>query len=557
MIGGAKSKSVPLLAGLTLITLLVYAIQAFLLHPWAIADDARQFLSWTSRLYDPASRPGDVLADYWQQTAPPLYGALLHIAAALGVAPVLFAKLLAFPLVAITAVLAWKLSACFTVDARCRLMGSLFVMAAIIHNDSIFSGTPRAFASPLILLTLIGLPTRRYGLTIAGLLLLSIVYPAPAITCLGIFSLWILAWRFPIGFSLSWRSVALLALAAILVLGSALLFKAGMGDWGPVLRLGEARSMPSLMSVGGRSSIVGRGGDIAWLCSPRIGYLPAIINCQGNGDPRLLVNLLLSVVPMLALWVRVRRGQGAGEDSLADSNRAYALFPYALLATAICYLIAALVAFTFHLPARYSQPVLLIMGSLASGLWAGRAWNWLLERKILVKPFARMAIMLFATAAAVGIFATPKTRVVHAEHPDLLAFIVRTPPGTRIAGISDDLSFIPALTGRSVLTTPEHDIPYHKRYHRESQAGLEASLKMGRFDDLQSVRDHIKRYRVDLLVFDRQFLVRGELPESYKAVLPSTTEVSPMFAEAEALGRARCHIIEGPGWIALFASCLS
>ena len=80
---------------------------------------------------------------------------------------------------------------------------------------------------------------------------------------------------------------------------------------------------------------------------------------------------------------------------------------------------------------------------------------------------------------------------------------------------------------------------------------------MGRFDELQSVRNYLRRYRVDLLVFDRNFLTRGDLPESYKAVLPSTIEVSPMFEEAEALGRTRCHIVEGPGWIALFASCLS
>ena len=556
MSGDARSIGVPLLAGMTLITLLVYATQAFLLHPWSIADDARQFLAWTSRLYDPASRSGDVLADYWQQTAPPLYRALLHMAAALGIAPIMFAKLLAFPLVAITTVLAWKLSACFTEEGRCRLMAALFVMAAIIHNDSIFSGTPRAFASPLILLTLIGLPTRRYSLTIAGLLLLSVVYPAPAITCLGIFSLWAVGWRFPLGFSLSSKSVALIGAAAVLVLGSASLFKVGMGDWGPVLTLGEAHGMPSLMTVEGRSSIVGQSGDIAWLCSPRIGYFPAIINCQGNGDPRLLVNFLLSAVPMLVLWVRVRHGRGADRGA-TESDHAYVLFPYALLATAICYLLAALVAFTFHLPGRYSQPILLIMGSLASGLWAGRAWNRLLERQMFGTPFARFVLMLFAMAAAVGIFATPKTRVVHPEHTDLLALVASTPPATRVAGISDDLSFIPALTGRTVLATPEHDIPYHKRYHRESQAGLEASLQMGRFDDLQSVRSYVRRYRIDMLVFDRHFLAQGELPQSYKAVLPSKERVTPMLRMAEVVGRPSCHIIERSGWIALFTSCLS
>ncbi|MGE4431357.1 MAG: hypothetical protein AB7E05_11515 [Sphingobium sp.] len=560
-----------LFCGLILLALARYGMEAFAGPAWTIADDARQFLSWTARIADPAAMPGNFLADYWQQTAPPLYRGLLYGASALGIGPVLLSKLLAFPLIMACAGLAWRFARCFTVDPSRQLFAALCIMAAILHNDSIFSGTPRAFASPLILMTLLGMATRRHDLSIAGLLMSSIVYPAPAITGLGIFALHLLNWRWPLRLDLRWRPIALLGTTALLVLGAGLFFRAGLGDWGPTLRLQEVGQVFSLATPDGRSKIVGPDGHIAWICSPRIGFLPAIVHCQGNADPRLLVNALLTLVPMIGLWiayVRKRRQTGQGragqlrneparnEPTGGETDTAWRLFPYSLAAALVCYVFTAMLAFTFHLPARYSQPILLIMGSCALGLWLGGLWNYMADRLGHSGAVFRLAAC-GAAVIALALFATPKTRLTHPDNPDLIALIASTPPTTRIAGIADDLSAVPAQTGRAILASTEHDIPYHRRYHRENQAGLRASMMMGDLRHPARIATDVQRYGVGLLVFDRRFLETGVLPESYRATMPPPHRIVPSADGVAAIRKASCRVVETPQWVAIFTSCLS
>lgn len=527
-----------------------YGAEAFASGPWTMADDARQFLTWGARIGNPSAMPHDLLADYWQQAAPPLYRALLYGANTLGIGPVQIASLLALPLIVASAILTWRLAGCFTLDRSRKLFAVLCVMAAILHNDSIFSGTPRAFASPLILMMMLGMATRRHGLTLAGLLLSSLIYPAPAITCLGIFALHLMDWRWP--WTLRWRSVAMLAVAGVIVVASGLLFKAGLADWGPTLKLDEARHIPSLATFDGRSSIVGRNGDVAWLCSARIGFLPAIVNCQGNGDPRLILNALLSMLPIIALWLAGRRRRN---DASPNAATAWPLLPYSLLSSLICYILAALVAFTFHLPARYSQPVLLVMGSLAFGLLVGGWWSRGMDRLARSRPMARMAIITIAALVSIAAFATPKMRLVRPANPDLLALIASTPRGTRIAGIDDDLAIMPARTGRTVLATPEHDIPYHRRYHRDHQALLRSSMAMAELQ-LPALASEVRRQNIDLLIFDRHFLESGILPASYSAALPPPHRITPSLDRITPLREASCRVIETRQWVAIFTTCL-
>ncbi|EQA99317.1 hypothetical protein L288_20005 [Sphingobium quisquiliarum P25] len=537
-----------LFAALILLTLVRYGLGAFASGPWTMADDARQFLSWGARIGNPSAMPHDLLADYWQQAAPPLYRALLFGAHLLGIGPVQIASLLAFPLIIASAMLAWRLAGCFTPDQGRRLIAALCVMAAILHNDSIFSGTPRAFASPLILMMMLGMARRRHGLTLAGLLLSSLIYPAPAITCLGVFALHLLGWPLV----LRWRSLATLTAAAIVVGGTGLFFKAGLSVWGPTLTLEEARHVYSLASFDGRSSITGRNGGIAWLCSARIGFLPAIVNCQGNTDPRLLLNLILSVLPMIGLWLARRRAHGGDGP---DRDAAWRLLPYSLLSSLICYTLAAVTAFTFHLPARYSQPVLLVMGSLALGLLIGTIWTRATGRLARARPILRTGAIGLALLIGIAAFATPKMRLVRPAHPDLLALVASTPPGTRIAGVEDDLAVIPARTGRTVLATPEHDIPYHRRYHREHQALLRASVAMGQMS-APALASEVRRLGVDLLIFDRHFLQTGVLPESYGAALPPPHRIAPSLEGLAMLRAKSCRVVETAQWVAIFTSCL-
>ena len=89
-----------LLFGLTAVTALIYTYLAFFepgtltYAPFTIQDDARQFLAWMSRLGDSAAMQGDLIADYWQSVCPPFYRAIYAAAAAIGLTPTVFARLL-------------------------------------------------------------------------------------------------------------------------------------------------------------------------------------------------------------------------------------------------------------------------------------------------------------------------------------------------------------------------------------------------------------------------------------------------------------------------------
>ncbi len=518
---------------------------------WAIPNDARQFLSWTARISDPMAMQGNTLADYWQQTAPLFYRALLYASHGVGIDPVTMMKSLGLIVLPASAYFAWRLASAFTADAVGRFLGAASIIAVILHIDAIFSGTPRAIAMPLILMTLSGIASERRSLAVSGLLLQAMIYPASAITCLGIYTLDRLRWKPP--FVLEWdlRRLTELMLAALAVVATGLMFKEGLADWGPMLRLDDALHIYSMTDFDGRSTIVGADGSVAWLCSRRIGFLPAIVNCRGNDDPRLLLNFALTVAPMMALafvhWRREQRGQpmtGKGAERL---------FLYALVAATICYLLAASIAFTVHLPSRYSQPVLAIMGILAFALCLTRLLRWALAGSFRLSGVI-LGIGLIAGLTAA--FATPKTTMVSPRHDDLIALVLATPRSTHIAGVEEDLDFVPALTGRALLASTEHDIPYHRRYHQLNQAGLRASMQMAALDRSPAFFRELYRHDIDLLVFDRAFLSTGILPGKYQHSMPPPHRIKPSIAQIAAIRAKGCRVVETSHWVAIFTGCL-
>ncbi|EZP69765.1 hypothetical protein BV96_03960 [Sphingomonas paucimobilis] len=537
-------------AALNALALFLYWRAAFAGEKWAVPNDARQFLSWTARISDPGAMRGNVLADYWQQTAPLFYRALLYASYAVGIEPLVMMKSLGLIVLPASAYFAWRLASAFTADPFARYLASSCVIGAILHIDAVFSGTPRAIAVPLILMTLYAIASERRILAVTGLLLQAVVYPAPAITCLAIYALDMLRWNPP--FTLAWdaRRVTVLVLTTLAVVTAGLIFKEGLAGWGPALRLDEALHIYSMADFGGRSTIVGADGSVAWLCSRRIGFLPAIVNCRGNDDPRLLLNFAVTIAPIIALAIAYQKR--AKQGRLASGAKAWRFFLYTLVAALLCYIFAASIAFSVHLPSRYSQPVLAIMGMLALGLcMAG------LLKRALAGSF-RVPGIILAMVLALGLiatFATPQTTIVSPRNGDLIALISATPRTTHVAGIEQDLDFVPLLTSRALLASTEHDIPYHRRYHQLNQAGLRASMRMAALDGSPAFRRLLKRHDTDLLIFDRAFLSTGILPQKYRHTMPPPHRIKPSIGKLQAIRAFGCRVVETRRWIAIFTGC--
>lgn len=521
---------------------------------WLIDDDARQFLSWTARLADPAALQGDLLADYWQSVTPLPFQWLLRGFALLGIGPVMAVKILPLLVLGITAVLAWKVALVLTRHPLAAFVAASAVLLMLARADNLMSGTPRVFSAPLVLLFLYGLARQRAALMVAGIAMLGAVYPAPAVSAFGMLGLSKLRLP-PRFFDWSWRTVLLLAACFAGLVLLALPFAAKTGAFGPTIDLADALTMPGMALPTGRSTIVDGSGHVGWLCSRRMGFAPLLFRCTGAADPRTWLLYALLILPALALfvlWWRTGRSPGLVRW---NPTPIYAL---ALGSALVCYTIAALVAFQLHLPGRYSQRLLEITMPLALGHLLGMACVLAVVKGRACRAAAIMALLTLALFAGAGV--VKAGRVAKPADPGAIAFVAGLPVGARIGGVSDQLDSLPALAGRSVIATPEHAIPYHKGYFGRIEGRLQASLTMIASDDPAVLTAYVRRWGITHIAVDRAFVTVGALPRDYARVVPAAAaQAQAAVASRASLVRRyalACAVYAGPSVILADSACL-
>lgn len=520
------------------LTIAVYAWLAW--GRLTVQDDARQFLLWMPRLTDPAVLNGDLMASYWQSVSPPLYQLPFRALAAIGVDPVAGAKWMAVPLLLFTTWAAWKLAEAVTGGRPLpALCAAAFAMAFVIHEDSVYTSSPRAFSHGLLFLFFWALVKDRWVALLVSLGLLAALYPAPALVAVTILGLSRIRVK-PVGIDLSLRSVLVTGAAGVVVGLAVLPFLMESGGWGPTLTLEQARHLPNLMTPGGRSSIVDSAGNLGWHCSGRLGYLPALMPCDFGIPGATLVNLLLFVPYLMMAW-------RAWKAPAGDPNRIYLL---ALAGTAIWYGIAALVAFKLHLPGRYSQRVLEVLQFLALGQLLG---GWI-ARRLDEMPDARgTKAGVWTITGFLGIsFLTPVPDMKQPKDAAMIAAIRALPKDSMIAGVSEELNFVPVLTGRKALATPEHAIPYQLGYYNRINERLRASVDAINTSDGAVLRAITARYGVDYWMVERETLATGALPGRYPSLVGSATRSGTPALAARA---AACARYAGPNVLLIDARC--
>jgi hypothetical protein len=512
-----------LLFALTGVASLIYLYNALFLPgtltfaPFTIQDDARQFLAWMARLDDPGALQGDLLASYWHDVCPFLYRAIYWTANLLGLPPTLFARLLPIALLFLCAWLAWRVALRLTRRPIAAFVAAAFVVSFLIHEDSLYSATPRAFSTPLFLLFLDGLLRERGLVMIPALFLLGLIYPTTAlvgVTMLGLSRIGMRPWRI----DLSKRSWLLAGIGGAAVLVAILPFAAADGQWGPTLTVSEALQQPNLSTPQGRSSIVGIGGNVDYMCSARMGLLPEIVPCWAT-SVAVLPNFLLLVPLLLLAWRAVRSGRyGPGEE---PGNLIHS---WALVAAIAWWAVATLVAFKLHLPSRYTQRTLSVLEFLVIGQMLGM----LLDRKLQERRHGSGRVALGGGIALflLACFLTPTPGLSAPADPEAVARIAAMPSGTVIGGVSDQLDYLPALTGRPTLATIEHSIPYHKGYFGQLRERLEAGLMAVATPDPAVLEDYVRRYRVGVIAVDQALFEYRELPARWSTVVPDAVRTA-------------------------------
>lgn len=545
-----------LLFAATAITALIYLYNALFLpgtlsfSPFTIQDDARQFLSWMSRLNDDLAMRGDLLADYWQSVCPLLYRWIFGLANGLGVEPNVFARLLPAGLLFLSAWMGWRIALQLTKRPLAAFVAAALLTGFVLHEDSIYSATPRAFSTPLFLVFLDGLLRNRGWQMIPALFLLGLLYPTTALVGLTMLGFSRISWRpFHIDFGL--RTWLLCGIGAVAVAAAIIPFAGATSAWEPTLSLTDALGMENMNSGLARSAVVGLSGEVDLLCQARMGLLPEIVPCWST-SLAWLPNLLL-MVPMLLLAFRAARSS----HFRTDGEPGDLIHAWALLAAIAWWAVAVQVAFSLHLPSRYTQRTLSVLEFIALGqmigLWLDRAIS---ERRRGRVRLAGGALALFLLAS----FVTPTPGLSRPADMAAMERLAALPADAVIGGVSDQLDYVPALAGRATLATIEHSIPYHTGYFTPLRERLTAALTAVSSPDPAVLADYVRRYRVTVIAVDRALIAYGELPPRWATVLPREVQAAQQqlkLAPSALRRRAPACLLHDGALILLDAACLT
>lgn len=459
--------------------------------PTAVQDDARDHVFWMQRYDDPQLFAGDFVAGYFESVSPWGFAALYRIADMLGVAPFQFAKLLPIALALISAPLAFLATLEIVASPVAAFSSALLLSQYLALNNSVPSGTPRAFAVPLLLLFLLLWLRGRYRCAAASVILQATFYPHMTLVSAGTAMLSLIDPRRRR--ENSSNEQRRIVTGAILVVAAALLsllpYAVKSSGYGPTVTRAEAAHMPEFQQ-GARAQFFEHDTLTMWISSDRAGLLPRLN--QNN--------------PIIFLAVALALVQVFGRDARARYRHLHDL-QYVAIASIGLYLLAHLLAFRLHNPSRFSQfPLFMLLN-----LWAGLGIAQLLQ----AATSARLQPLRTALGVGVLLLLTllPAWRLAKGyEFPNfnfrtrvdksLCEFLRTTPKQSLIASVSRQADYLPTLAARPVLVAHEYALPYQLGYYREFRQRAVDLLNAQYSTQPEVLRDFILRYRVAYFVLD-------------------------------------------------------
>ncbi len=472
-------------------------------YPDVVHDDAVNFVVWLRRTLDPGLFPNDPIARDMAAVTPWFYAALFRPFAAMGIDPVLTHIAVVMPLSG----LLLAFSAFVAINRFWQFPpGACVATLILVWLVGTPQGLPRDFGYAIVLLAVVGFESRRAALTGLGLFLAAGLLPAAALVSGVAMSLLMLAPRprYVTRERLAWRT--LLAAGGGAVAGGlvAIARKAGSGA---AISLAEARTIPFFASYG-RRPFFGETFASTYGCNERAGLLPL---CEGGPDAWIITwGLLVAGLLVGAIWFVSSGAAGRWFRAVGQPmlDRRIATIWVTLLATGcLLFILAHRVAFSLHMPERYSRYSITLAFALATAITAtslasvGVAWTtkrgyWRQFRW----PLAAAASILVAFAA---VREGRRIHLVLGDAPAIFDFLRRTPKETVVGGVLFETDYVPAFSSRAVLVSMELLTPYHMSFYNEmSKRAIDigASLYQQTPRALVELR---KQYRVDYVLVER------------------------------------------------------
>ena len=495
------------------------ALQQAFASPYTIQDDARQHVFWMRRFVEPGAFPGDAIADYFESVAPAGYKLLYGLAARLGIDPLVFNKVVPLGLSLVTAVCAYGLAlALWPVPLAAGLSGLLAVQALWLRDDLV-SGTPAAFAGPLLLWGLWAIARNNLWATAGAIGLLALFYPQVALVLGGALGLrlvravWAGDWRS------SWqRPEVRVALAGLGTLALAIVpYLLRDSPFGPVMSAAAARSLPT-MADKGWSAFFTRDPWNYWACGQRSGFLP-------TEWCRIMAFHSVLVLP-LGVWfgwaLPLLAGRRDRFPLLNQMQPTIWLLGDLLLSSAIGFGAAHLLLFKLHLPNRYGEHSVRLVAALAAGMVIAALLEVALraigrggQRAIGAGVGAALLVVWFV-AYPIGLqaqkYAFPVTNYVTGTAPDLYRFLQQQPPDSLVASLAREGDNLPAFTGRSIYVGGQgYLLPYHVGFYQEMVRRLDRLVTAQYASNPVIIQQFIQETGIDFWLVERSSFAREVL----------------------------------------------
>ena len=543
--------------GLSIAIAAVYALMAMqqgFSQEYVIQEDARQHVFWLQKFADRELFRNDLIADYFQSTAPPGYVALYRLVIWLGLSPIFFSKLLPLALSIVAA--GYCFGICYEIFP---LPFAGFVTATILSQnlwigDEIVSGTPRAFLYPLLLTFLYYFLRQQRLVCLLILGLQCLFYPTTALICCGLVSVSLLkpSGRFPYiskdkSDYLFW--VSCLVTVGILLLPSVL----STSEFGPVVSAEQAKLMPEFQENGRNAFFV--SGIKNWIIHGRRGFFSYVFLTPVTLVFGLFLPFILKSPKTFPLVTKV--------------NAKVRVLGQILFASATLFFLAHLFLFKLYLPSRYSSHSWRIIIAIASGIVAvvllDKLLDWIAKEKKTILAIAGAilvglwGIVIFAYPIFLKKF--PTTFYTVGKETELYEFFDRQPKDILIASLAKETNNISSFTGRSVLISPEHGNAYHLGYYRQFRQRVIDLIEAHYSLDKSVVNSFVDKYNIthwaiEKNSFKTKYLQNRKWFEQFEPYI--TKAVSNLNSESKPiLERAidNCKVLETKKFIVLDARC--
>lgn len=519
--------------------------EAFASEP-IIQDDARQYLFWMFRFFDPELFPNDLIADYFQSVTPDGYASLYRFASWWGISPLLLHKLL--PLLCaliLTAYGFWVTLKIFPIPFA-GFSAMLLLNQSLWFQDDLASATPRAFVYPLFLAFVYYFLSRNLLGTLGAIALLGTFYPQYVIVSAFVLFFSILStWRKKIADKKAYLLPILGGITCILIL---LPYAFATSDFQPVITREQALMLPEFQPDG-RASFFFDNPLYFWLFAERSGLIPALM------PPLIWFGLFLPILSRSPTrFPQLKHLETTG------------ILSQVLLASLAVWSIAHFILFRFHLPSRYTdhsgRMVMAIAGGITIALLIDAGMRSCQEnnRKIgrMISSFSLVGLLLFYPFFS-SRFPITNYRPVGAIA--LYNFFAKQPKDTLVASLTPEAHYIPTFAKRSILIGEEYAIPYHLGYYQPFRERARALITAQYTPHPMQLKQFIQNYNIDFFLLEKDSFTQAYLQRDWLQQYPEATELAIANLESQKIPslskyQSACTVFKQERFTVLSASCI-